>query len=87
MLVDDVHHWLWRAVDEHGFVLNILQRHRDTETAKIFLTMLLGEYDVPNRICTDQLRSYGGAIRGMPSLADVNYQQVISIARCNNMIE
>ena len=78
----------WRAVDEYGFVLDILlQRHRDTEAARTFLIRLLGEYDVPDTICTDQLRSYGAAIRGIPSLADVNHQQVISTARWNNMIE
>jgi putative transposase len=86
--VDGVRHWLWRAVDEHGFVLDILlQRHRDTEAAKNFMTRLLAEYDVPDTICTDQLRSYGAAIREIPSLADVAHQQVISTARCNNMIE
>ena len=86
--VDGVRHWLWRAVDEYGFVLDILlQRHRDTEAAKTFLTRLLGEYDVPEVIHTDQLRSYGAAIREIPSLADVDHQQVISTARCNNVIE
>ena len=86
--VDGVRHWLWRAVDEHGFVLDILlQRHRDTEAAKTFLTGLLGEYDVPDTICTDQLRSYGAAIREIPSLVNVDHQQVISTARCNNVIE
>ena len=40
--VDGVRHWLWRAVDEHGSVLNtMLQRHRDTEAATTFLTRLL----------------------------------------------
>jgi len=86
--VDGVRHWLWRAVDEHGFVLDILlQRHRDTEAAKTFLTRLLGEYDVPEVIHTDQLGSYGAAIREIPSLAEVNHQQVISTAHCNNIIE
>ena len=86
--VDGVRHWLWRAVDEHGFVLDILlQRHRDTEAAKTFLTGLLGEYHVPDTICTDQLRSYGAAIREIPSLVNVDHQQVISTARCNNVIE
>ena len=43
--VDGIRHWLWRAVNEHGFVLDIfLQRHRDTEAAKAFLPRLLGEY-------------------------------------------
>ena len=86
--VDGVWHWLWRAVDEYGFVLDILlQRHRDTDAAKTFLTRLLSEYDVPDRICTDKLASYGAAIREITSLAEVDHQQVISTARCNNMIE
>ncbi len=85
---DGVRPWLWRSVDEHGFVLDILlQRHRDTEAAKTFPTGLLGEYDVPEVIHTDQLRSYGAAIREIPSLIDVDHQQVISTARCNNTIE
>ncbi|UQN09772.1 IS6 family transposase [Deinococcus sp. QL22] len=84
--VDGVRHWLWRAVDEHGFVQGILlQRHRDTEAAKTFLTRLLGEYDVPEVIHTDQLRSDGALIREIPSLADVDHQQVMSTARCNNV--
>ena len=75
-------------MDEHGFVLEVLlQRHRDTETVKTFLTWLLGEYDVPEVIHTDQLRSYGAAIREIPSLVNVDHQQVISTARCNNLIE
>jgi hypothetical protein len=75
-------------VDEYGFVLDsLLQRHRDTEVAKTFLTRLLGEYDVPEVIHTDQLRSYGAAIREIPSLINVDHQQVISTARCNNIIE
>ncbi|AZI45372.1 IS6 family transposase (plasmid) [Deinococcus psychrotolerans] len=86
--VDGVRHWLWRAVDEHGFVLDILlQRHRDTEAAKLFLNRLLAEYFVPDTICTDQLRSYGAAIREIPSLAHVDHQQVIDTMRCNNMIK
>jgi len=75
-------------VDEYGFVLDILlQRHRYTEAAKTFLTRLLGAYDVPEVIHTDQLRSYGAAIREIPSLKGVDHQQVVSTARCNNIIE
>ena len=78
----------WKAVDEHGYVLDImLQRHRDTEAAMTFLTRLLGEYDVPEVIHTDQLRSCGAAIREISSLINVDHQQVISTARCNNIIE
>ncbi|WP_415791766.1 IS6 family transposase [Deinococcus saxicola] len=36
-----VKHWLWRAVDEHGAVLDVvLQEHRDTPAAKTFFTDL-----------------------------------------------
>lgn len=86
--VDGVRYWLWRAVDEHGFVLDVfLQRYRDTQAAKIFLSNLLGEYDVPDTICTDQLRSYRAAIRAFSNLVHVNHQQVISGSRCNNMVQ
>jgi hypothetical protein len=68
-------------VDEHGFVPDILlQRHRDTEAAKTFLTRLLGRYDVPEVMHTDQLRSSGAAIRELPSLMNVAHQHVISTA-------
>ena len=54
LFAEELHHWLRRAVDEYGFVLEVLlQRHRDTEAAKTFLTRLLGEYDVPEVIHTD----------------------------------
>jgi len=86
--VDGVRHWLWRAVDEHGYVLDILlQQHRDTAAAKTFLTRLLVEYDVPEVIHTDQLQSYGAAIRKLPSLTDVDHQHVISTSRCNNIVD
>jgi len=40
---------------------------------------LLGEQDVPEVIHTDQLRSYGAALRETPRLADVDHQQVIAV--------
>ncbi|UQN09250.1 DDE-type integrase/transposase/recombinase (plasmid) [Deinococcus sp. QL22] len=84
--VDGVRHWLWRAVDEHGAVQGITpQRHRDPEAATTFLTCLLGEYGVPEVIHTDGLRSDGAAIREIPSLVDVDHQQVISPARCHHL--
>ena len=86
--VGGVRHWLWRAVDEHGVVLDVLlQRHRDTEAARTFLARLLGEFHVPETICTDKLASYRAAIRELPALQEVDHQQVISTARCNNLVE
>ncbi len=86
--VGGVKHWLWRAVDEHGAVLDVfLQTHRDTEAAKSFFHRLLGEYDVPEVIRTDKLWSYGAALRQLPVLHTVEHIQVVSTARCNNLIE
>jgi putative transposase len=58
-------HYLWRAVDQDGHILDILvQRRRDKKAAKTFFRKLLkGLTYVPRVIITDQLRSYGAAIR------------------------
>ncbi|WP_189059943.1 DDE-type integrase/transposase/recombinase, partial [Deinococcus daejeonensis] len=86
--IGGVKHWLWRAVDEYGDVLDILlQEHRDTQAAKSFFVRLLGEYDVPEAIHTDTLWSYGTAIRALPVLHGVEHGQVVSAARCNNLVE
>lgn len=86
--VGGVKQWLWRAVDESRAVLDILlQEHRDTEAAKSFFVRLLGEYDVPEIIHTDKLWSYGAALRQLPVFHNVEHVQVVSMARCNNLIE
>nr|WP_184138468.1 IS6 family transposase [Deinococcus humi] len=86
--IGGVKHWLWRAVDERGAVLDVfLQEHRDTEAARSFFQRLLGEYDVPEVIHTDKLWSYGAALRELPVLHTVEHVQVVSTARCNNLIE
>ncbi len=56
-------HYLWRAVDQDGDVLDILvQRHRDKRAAKRFFHKLLkGLRYSPRIIVTDKLRSYGAA--------------------------
>jgi putative transposase len=55
----------WRAVDEHGGVLDILlQDHRDTDAAKRFFEKLIKDHAlVPEKIITDQLGSYSRAWR------------------------
>jgi putative transposase len=57
-------HYLWRAVDQDGDVLDILvQTHRDRKAAKKFFRKLLkGLRYVPRVIITDKLRSYHAAI-------------------------
>ncbi len=58
-------HWLWRAVDQDGYVLDeIVQSRRDTKAAKRLLISLLKKAGMPpKRIITDKLRSYGAAKR------------------------
>ena len=58
-------HYLWRAVDQHGRVLDILvQSRRNTKAAKRFFKKLLrGLRYVPRVIVTDKLKSYGAAKR------------------------
>lgn len=56
-------HYLWRAVDQYGNVLDILvQRRRDKNAAKKFFRKLLkGLQYVPRVIITDRLGSYSAA--------------------------
>jgi len=63
--INGVQHYLWRAVDQHGVVLDILvQSGRNTKAAKRFFRKLLkGERFVPRVLVTDKLRSYGAAKR------------------------
>jgi putative transposase len=58
-------HYLWRAVDQEGNVLDILvQRWRNKAAAKKFFRKLLkGLTYVPRVIITDKLKSYGAAKR------------------------
>ncbi|EIM24349.1 transposase [Microvirga lotononidis] len=57
--------YLWRAVDQHGSVLDVLvQGRRHTTAAKRFFRKLLkGLCYVPRVLVTDKLRSYGAAKR------------------------
>src|SRR5829696_3106719 len=58
-------HYLWRAVDQDGHVLDILvQRRRDKKAAKKFFRKLLRRLSyVPRVIITDKLKSYAAAKR------------------------
>src|ERR1700760_2650442 len=60
-------HYLWRAVDQHGVVLDILvQERRNGAAAKCFFRRLLrGLKYKPRRLITDGLRSYGVAQRAV----------------------
>ncbi|WP_435382732.1 IS6 family transposase [Crenobacter oryzisoli] len=58
-------HWLWRAVDQHGAVLDVLvPRRRDKQAAKRLMRKLLKKHGrAPRVLVTDQLKSYAAANR------------------------
>ncbi len=72
-------HWLWRAVDQHGVVLDeVLQRRRDKRAAKRLLVKLLKRQGwTPRRIVTDKLASYGAARREVaPSIEHRSHRRL-----------
>ena len=68
-------HYLWRAVDQDGVVLDILvQKRRDGGAAKRFFKRLLKRLQyVPRVLVTDKLGSYGVAQREL--LPDVEHRK------------
>src|SRR5690348_13617635 len=58
-------HWLWRAVDQDGFALDVLvQSRRDKEAAKrLFRKLLKKQGRTPRVLVTDKLKSYAAAKR------------------------
>jgi len=63
--IDGKQHYLWRAVDQDGEVVDVfLQKQRDGTAAKRFFKRLLKAHQSePRKIVTDKLRSYGVAHR------------------------
>ena len=71
MKINGKQHYLWRAVDQHGNVLDVLvQSRRNAKAAERFFRKLLkGLERVPRVIVTDKLASYEVAHhRTMPSV-------------------
>jgi putative transposase len=72
-----VKHWLWRAVDQTGIVLDVLvQSRRDQQAAKRLLRKLLKrQCRAPRVLITDKLASYSAAKREvMPSVEHRRHQ-------------
>ncbi len=67
--IDGRNHYLWRAVDQGGVVLDVLvQSRRNKGAAMRFLRRLLtGMRYAPRVIVTDKLKSYGAAIKELES--------------------
>jgi putative transposase len=57
--------WLWRAVDQEGYVLDeIIENRRNTGAARRLLTRLPKKQGIaPKRMVTDKSRSHGAARR------------------------
>ena len=63
LMIRETKHWLWRAVDQDGVVLDVLvQSRRDKRAAERLLRKLLKRQMRPPRVLiTDKLASYGAA--------------------------
>ncbi len=64
-------HYLWRAVDHEGEVLEAFAtKRRDRRAALKFLKRTMKRYSRPRSIVTDRLRSYRSAMKGIGNAAD-----------------
>jgi putative transposase len=76
-------HYLWRAVDHEGEVLeSYVTKTRDKQAALTFMKKALKRHGSPDKITTDGLRSYGAA---MKELGNADRQEIGRHA--NNRIE
>ncbi len=66
MKINGETHYLWRAVDHEGEVLEVfVTKPRDRRAALKFLKRTMKRYGRPRSIVTDRLRSYGAAMKAM----------------------
>jgi putative transposase len=64
--INGVTHYLWRAVDHEGEVLeSVVTRTRDRKAALKFLKKSMKRHGRPENIVTDRLRSYGAALKDL----------------------
>ncbi len=64
MKINGERHYLWRAVDHEGEVLeSFVTKTRDKRAALKFLKKAMRRYWRPEKIVTDKLRSYGAALK------------------------
>jgi transposase-like protein len=64
--INGVTHYLWRAVDHEGEVLeSIVTKSRDRKAALKFLKKSMRRHGRPETIVTDRLRSYGAALKDL----------------------
>src|SRR4051812_24106437 len=65
LMIGGKKHWLWRAVDQDGVVLDVLvQKRRDKQAAKRLLRKLLKKQGRGPRVMVTDKRATYGAARG-----------------------
>ncbi len=76
-------HYLWRAIDQEGEVLeSYVTKRRDKRAALKFLKKAMKRYGQPELVVTDRLRSYGAAMREIG-----NAEKQATARYLNNRIE
>src|SRR3954463_8105326 len=81
-------HWLWRAIDQDGVVLDVLvQSRRDKRAAQRLLRKLLKRQTrVPRVMITDKLASYSAAKADvMPSVEHRRHKGFVWGDRCQGL--
>ena len=64
--INGVRHYLWRAVDHEGEVLEaVVTKRRDKRAALKLLRKLMKRHGPPREIVTDRLPSYGAALKAL----------------------
>ena len=64
MKINGERHYLWRAVDHEGEVLeSFVTKMRDKKAALKFLRKAMRKHGRPEVVVTDRLRSYGAALK------------------------
>ncbi len=64
--INGVTHYLWRAVDHEGEVLeSVVTKARDRKAALKLLKKSMKRHGRPENIVTDRLRSYGAALKDL----------------------
>ena len=71
MRINGETHYLWRAVDHEGEVLEVYAtKRRDRKAALKFFKRIMKRYGQPRSIVTDRLRSYRSAMKVIGNAAD-----------------
>ena len=67
--INGVKHYLWRAVDHEGEVLeSFVTKRRDKKAALKFLRKSLRRHGLVDQIVTDRLASYGAALKALNAI-------------------